>query len=306
MGVVLNVLKVTLEEGLMYALLAFGVYLTYSILDFPDLSVDGTMPLGAILTGVLILHGVNPWICLIAAFAAGGLFGCLTGVLHVRYKIRPLLSGILVYTALLSVNLVILFLFNDGNSVASFFRKPTIFSAFPASLLPESVGGYYIRQLIVSFLLVVVCKVLLDAFLRTKCGLLLRATGDNAGFVTMLARDPGRSKITGLAIGNGFAALSGSVIAQAKGSADQQMGVGMVVLGLASVIIGLSLFKNVRRVRPTTAVVFGSVAYKACLSIALALGLPTEYLKLLMAVLFVLALVAGGKPALKRRANHAA
>jgi putative ABC transport system permease protein len=233
-------------------------------------------------------------------------FGSVTGILHVKFKIRPLLSGILIYTALLSANLVILFLFNDGNSVASFFRKPTIFSAFPASFLPETVGGLYIRQLVVSLFLVVVCKVLLDLFLRTKCGLLLRATGDNAGFVTMLARDPGRSKITGLAIGNGFAALSGSVIAQAKGSADQQMGVGMVVLGLASVIIGLSLFKGFRRIRPTTAVIFGSIAYKACLSIALALGLPTEYLKLLMAILFVLALIAGDKPMLKRRVNHAA
>lgn len=306
MQIILNVLKVTLEEGLMYTLLAFGVYLTYSILDFPDLSVDGTMPLGAILSGVLILKGANPWICLIAAFLAGAAFGSLTGVLHVKFKIRPLLSGILVYTALLSVNLVILFLFNDGNSVASFFRKPTIFSAFPASLLPEQVGGMYIRQLIVSLVLVVICKLLLDAFLRTKCGLLLRATGDNAGFVTMLARDPGRSKITGLAIGNGFAALSGAVIAQAKGSADQQMGVGMVVLGLASVIIGLSLFKGIRRMRATTAVVFGSIVYKACLSVALALGLPTEYLKLLMAVLFVVALLAGEKPVLKRRLNHAA
>lgn len=306
MQIILNVLKVTLEEGLMYALLAFGVYLTYSILDFPDLSVDGTMPLGAILSGVLILKGANPWVCLIAAFLAGAAFGSLTGVLHVKFKIRPLLSGILVYTALLSVNLVILFLFNDGNSVASFFRKPTIFSAFPASLLPEQVGGMYARQLIVSLVLVVICKILLDVFLRTKCGLLLRATGDNAGFVTMLARDPGRSKITGLAIGNGFAALSGAVIAQAKGSADQQMGVGMVVLGLASVIIGLSLFKGIRRMRATTAVVFGSIVYKACLSVALALGLPTEYLKLLMAVLFVVALLAGEKPVLKRRVNHAA
>ena len=176
MEIILNVLKVTLEEGLMYALLAFGVYLTYSILDFPDLSVDGTMPLGAILSGVLILHGVNPWLCLFAAFLAGAGFGSITGILHVKLKIRPLLSGILMFTALLSVNLVILFLFNGGNSVASFFRKPTIFSAFPASLIPETVGGFYIRQLVVSLVLVIVCKVLLDAFLRTKCGLLLRAT----------------------------------------------------------------------------------------------------------------------------------
>jgi putative ABC transport system permease protein len=306
MQIVLNVLKVTLEEGLMYALLALGVYLTYSILDFPDLSVDGTMPLGAILSGVLILKGVNPWICLLVSFLAGAAFGSLTGALHVKLKIRPLLSGILVYTALLSVNLVILFLFNDGNSVASFFRKPTIFSAFPASLLPETVGGLYIRQLVVGLVLVVVCKLLLDAFLRTKSGLLLRATGDNAGFVTMLARDPGRSKIIGLALGNGFAALAGSVIAQAKGSADQQMGVGMVVLGLASVIIGLSLFRGIRRMRATTAVVLGSIAYKACLTVALALGLPTEYLKLLMAALFVLALLVGDKPLLRRVTRYAA
>ena len=306
MQIVLNVLKVTLEEGLLYALLAFGVYLTYSILDFPDLSVDGTMPLGAILSGVLILKGVNPWVCLLVSFLAGAAFGSLTGALHVKLKIRPLLSGILVYTALLSVNLVILFLFNDGNSVASFFRKPTIFSTFPATLLPETVGGFYIRQLAVGLVLVAVCKLLLDAFLRTKSGLLLRATGDNAGFVTMLARDPGRSKIIGLALGNGFAALAGSVIAQAKGSADQQMGVGMVVLGLASVIIGLSLFRGVRRMRATTAVVLGSIAYKACLSVALALGLPTEYLKLLMAVLFVFALLIGEKPLLRRVTRHAA
>jgi len=306
MQIVLNILKVTLEEGLLYALLALGVYLTYSILDFPDLSVDGTLPLGAILSGVLILKGVNSWVCLLASFLAGAAFGSLTGVLHVKLKIRPLLSGILVYTALLSVNLVILFLFNDGNSVASFFRKPTIFSSFPASLLPETVGGIYIRQLAVGLVLVVVCKLLLDAFLRTKCGLLLRATGDNAGFVTMLARDPGRSKIIGLALGNGFAALAGSVIAQAKGSADQQMGVGMVVLGLASVIIGLSLFRGIRRMRATTAVVLGSIAYKACLTVALALGLPTEYLKLLMAALFVLALLVGEKPLLRRVTRYAA
>ncbi len=306
MQIVLNILKVTLEEGLLYALLALGVYLTYSILDFPDLSVDGTMPLGAILSGVLILKGVNPLVCLLASFLAGAAFGSLTGVLHVKLKIRPLLSGILVYTALLSVNLVILFLFNDGNSVASFFRKPTIFSSFPASLLPETVGGLYIRQLVVGLVLVVVCKLLLDAFLRTKCGLLLRATGDNAGFVTMLARDPGQSKIIGLALGNGFAALAGSVIAQAKGSADQQMGVGMVVLGLASVIIGLSLFRGIRRMRATTAVVLGSIAYKACLTVALALGLPTEYLKLLMAALFVLALLVGEQPSVRRVTRHAA
>lgn len=290
MDILLNVCRVTLEEGLMYALMAIGVYITYSILDFPDLSVDGTMPMGAIVTAVLIIHGVNPWLCLVIAFALGMLGGAVTGLLHVKLNIRPLLCGIIVYTALLSINLVVLFKGNNGTTVASFFRKPTIFNSGAAELFPETW-----RIVIVSLILVVVCKVAMDFYLRTKSGLLLRATGDNERYVTMLARDPGHTKILGLAIGNGFAALAGCVIAQQKGSADQQMGVGMVVLGLASVIIGLSVFKKVRFMKPTTMVILGSILYKACLSGALALNLPTEYLKLLMAVLFTLALVFSGK-----------
>ena len=292
MDIILNVTKVTLEEGLMYAILAMGVYITYSILDFPDLSVDGTMPFGAILTGVLILKGVNPWLCILASFMCGALAGCVTGILHVKLKIRDLLCGILVYTSLLTVNLVLIGWGTGGLSIASFFRAPTIFNTFPATLIPEKVGGFALRILVMSLVLVIVLKVLLDAYLKTKSGLLLRATGDNAQYVTMLAQDPGKVKVLGLALGNGFAAVSGSVIAQAKGSADTQMGVGMVVLGLASVIIGLSVFKKVAFMKATTMVILGSIVYKACLSIALALGLPTNYLKLLMAVLFTVAIVA--------------
>ncbi|MCD7730444.1 MAG: ABC transporter permease [Oscillospiraceae bacterium] len=291
MSVLLNVCIVTLEEGLMYAILALGLYITYSILDFPDLSVDGTFPLGAILTGILIMNGVNPWLCLILTFAAGMLAGTVTGLLHVKLKIRPLLCGILIYTACLSVNLVILYKGTGGKAIATFFNKGTIFNTAFSALIPENIGGYYLRTTIVSLVLVIICKILLDLYLKTKSGLLLRATGNNEKFVTMLGQDNGLSKILGLAIGNGFAALSGSVIAQSKGSADQQMGVGMVVLGLASVIIGLSVFKRVRFMKATTMVILGSIVYKGCLSVALALGLPTEYLKLLMAVIFTLALV---------------
>ena len=239
MDIVMNVLRVTLEEGLMYALLAIGVYITYSILDFPDLSVDGTMPMGAIVTAVLIIHGVNPWLCLAITFALGMACGAVTGLLHVKLNIRPLLCGIIVYTAMLSLNLVILFKGNNGITVASFFKKPTIFNSGIAEFFPEKW-----KVVILSLILVVICKIIMDFYLKTKSGLLLRATGDNERYVTMLAKDPGYTKILGLAIGNGFAALSGCVIAQQKGSADQQMGVGMVVLGLASVIIGLSVFKK--------------------------------------------------------------
>lgn len=289
-----GVLTVTLEEGLMYAILALGVYITYSILDFPDMSVDGTMPLGAIVTGIMIINGVNPWVALIASFLFGAVGGAITGFLHVKCKIRPLLCGILVYTALLSINLVILFKYNDGISVASFFRDPTIFNTGLATLIPERVNGFALRKIVVSLVLVIVCKIAIDLYLKTKAGMILRATGDNEQYVTMLARDPGSFKIIGLAIGNGFAAFAGSVIAQSKGNADQQMGVGMVVIGLASVIIGISLFKKLSFMKATTMVILGSIVYKACLSIALALGLPSEYLKLLMAVLFTLALVLSG------------
>ena len=123
MDIVMNVLRVTLEEGLMYALLAIGVYITYSILDFPDLSVDGTMPMGAIVTAVLIIHGMNPWLCLVITFLLGMACGAITGLLHVKLNIRPLLCGIIVYTAMLSINLVILFKGNNGITVANFCLK---------------------------------------------------------------------------------------------------------------------------------------------------------------------------------------
>lgn len=291
MDIFLNIFKVTLEEGLMYAILAMGVYITYSVLDFPDLSVDGTMPLGAVVTGVLILKGVNPWLCILISFVLGGAAGAVTGFLHVKLKIRDLLCGILTYTALLSINLVIISAGTGGMSIAAFFNQPTIFSILPVALIPENIGGYSLRMLIAALLITLLTKVLVDLFFKTKTGLLLRAAGDNSQYVTLLAENPGKSKILGLCIGNGLAAMAGSIIAQAKGSADPQMGVGMVVMGLASVIIGLSLFKKCSFMKATTMVVFGSIAYKACLSIALALGLPTNYLKLLMAVIFTAAIV---------------
>lgn len=305
MGTVMNVLIVTLEEGLMYALMALGVYITYSILDFPDLSVDGTFPLGAILSGIMIMHGINPWISLIAAFIVGMTAGAVTGLLHVKLNIRPLLCGILIYTGCLSINLVLLLKGTGGKAIVTFFNKDTIFNSSLGALIPESIGGFYLRTTIVSLILVIICKIVLDLFLKTKSGLLIRATGDNERFVTMLGKDNGKSKILGLALGNGFAALSGSVIAQSKGSADQQMGVGMVVLALASVIIGLSVFKKADFMKATTMVILGSVLYKGCLSIALAVGLPTEYLKLLMAIIFTAALVMSAKLTGKKSANLA-
>lgn len=292
MNFVVNILIGIVEEGLMYALLAMGMYITYSILDFPDLSVDGTFPLGAVLTGVLILHGVNPWLCLLISFAAGMLAGTLTGLMNVKLKIIPLLCGIIMYTAMLSVNLVIIRTGTNGGAIASFFTKSTIFNS--ATIIPERIGGFYLRTAIIALILVVLCKVIVDLYLKTKNGLLLRATGDNERYAIMLGKDPGTMKIFGLALGNGFAALAGSVIAQNKGSADQQMGIGMVVLGLASVIIGLSIFKRVKLMKGTTMVILGSLIYKASYQIVLELGLPTEWNNFVKAVIFLIALVIGG------------
>ena len=296
MTLVINILIDILNEGLMYALLAMGMYITYSILDFPDLSVDGTFPLGAVLSGVLIIQGVDPWLCLVISFAAGMAAGVLTGLMHVKLRITPLLCGIIMYTAMLSVNLVILKVGTDGKAVASFFTKNTIFNSGIASRIPKNIGegGFYIRTVVIALILVIVCKLLLDLYLKTKHGLLLRATGANDKYTVMLGRNPGSMKIFGLALGNGFAALAGSVIAQNKGSADQQMGIGMVVLGLASVIIGLSLFRRVKFMKGTTMVILGSLVYKAAYQIVLSLGIPTDFNNLMKALIFLVALVLGG------------
>ena len=288
MDVIFPLLKNVLEESFIYGLMVMGVYITYKILDFPDLSVDGTFPLGGCVTAILITAGVNPWAACVAAFLAGAAAGCVTGVLHVKLKVTDLLSGIIVMTALLSLNMVILGGV-QGKALLQFYNLPTIFTSAPMSLLPEPIYRY--RVLILSFILALAVKLIMDWFLKTKCGLLLRAAGDNAQFVTSLARSQGRMKILGLAIGNGCTALAGSVLAQQAENATTAIGTGMVVQALAAVIIGMSVFGRVRVMRPTTMVLLGTVIYKAILLLAM-MWLPSTFLKLAMAVLFVATLVA--------------
>jgi len=287
MNVVWGLLVNVLEEGFIYGIMAMGVYITYKILDFPDLSVDGTFPLGACAAAALINLGVNPWLACLLAFLAGCLAGAVTGLLHVKLKITDLLSGILMMTALWSVNLII----TGGTAIMQFFSKPTIFNSGPSALLPALL--YPHRVLLMVFLVMLLVKLALDWFLRTKSGLLLRATGDNGQFVTSLARDAGKMKILGLAIGNGCTALAGCILAQQAESANINSGKGMVVMALAAVILGTTLFRRVPIMRATTMAVIGSVLYKASLSIAMQLGLPTNYLKILMAVLLTAVLVLG-------------
>ena len=300
MSIVLGVM----EEGLIYAIMALGVYITYKILDFPDLSVDGTFPLGAAVTVMLILKGVNPFLTLFLAFLTGAFAGCITGIIHVKFKVRDLLSGIIVMTALYSLNLRI-----AGKANVPIFSQETIFeNAWLESMVPEALEPYLVALILL--VIVVVCKILLDLYLNTRSGFLLRAAGDNDVLVTSLAKDKGMVKILGLAIANGFASLAGCVYCQQKGFFEISIGTGTMVIGLANVIIGTQLLKRVGFIRSTTAVIIGSIVYKACVSIALLLNdlhiagldlsipVTASDLKLITSVLFLIILVvspSGGK-----------
>jgi putative tryptophan/tyrosine transport system permease protein len=286
LGTFLGLGEVVLREGFIYGIMAMGVYITYKILDFPDLSVDGTFPLGACLAAALITLGFEPWAVCIAAFAAGALAGSVTGLLHVKLGITDLLSGILVMTALWSVNLVI----TGGSAIKQFFNMDTIFNSGVVTLLPAPLFAH--RQLIMVGLIAILVKYGLDWYLSTKNGLLLRASGDNSQYVTNLGRNPGSMKILGLAIGNGCTALAGCILAQLNQNADINSGKGMVVMALAAVIIGISVFRRLSFIKFVTMAVLGAILYKACLMVALGLGLPNSYLKLLMAVLLTLAIVS--------------
>ena len=277
------------EEGLVYAIMALGVYITYRILDFPDLSVDGTFPLGAAVTVMLILKGVNPFLTLFLAFLTGAFAGCITGIIHVKFKVRDLLSGIIVMTALYSLNLRI-----AGKANVPIFSQETIFeNAWLESMVPEALEPYLVALILL--VIVVVCKILLDLYLNTRSGFLLRAAGDNDVLVTSLAKDKGMVKILGLAIANGFASLAGCVYCQQKGFFEISTGTGTMVIGLASVIIGMKLLKRFNSVKATTAVITGSVVYKACVSIAIAMGMAASDLKLITAVLFLVILVVSNR-----------
>lgn len=274
-----------LEEGLVYAIMTLGVYITYKILDFPDLSVDGTFPMGGALTASAIIAGVNPMLTLFLAFLAGALTGCVTGLIHVKLKVRDLLSGIIVMTALYSINLRI-----AGRASVPLFSKNTVFdNPLLSRIIPEGLAPYTV--VIILLIMVLICKVVLDLYLKTRSGYLLRAVGDNDALVTSLARDKGMVKILGLAIANGFAALAGAVYCQQKGVFDISVGTGTIVIGLANVIIGTQLFKRIGFVKSTTAVILGSILYKACVSIAISCGMEANDLKLITAMLFLVILV---------------
>ena len=270
-----------LEQGFIYGIMAMGIYISYKILDFPDLTVDGSFPLGAAVSAALVTLDVNPWLCLIAATLAGVLAGCVTGFLHIKLKIKDLLSGILVMTALYSINYRIV-----GSPNEFLMGMPTIFD-----IIPQGAAIYQYRYLIILLVIAAVAKILLDLYLNTKSGFLLKSVGDNAGLVVTLAQNPGKVKILGLAIANGLVSLSGALYCQRAMQFDISSGTGTLVMGLAAVIIGTTVFSKIKFMKVTTCVILGMVIYKACITLAISSGLQSSDTKLVVTVLFLVTLL---------------
>ena len=275
-----------LEQGMIYGILALGVYITYKILDFPDLTVDGSFPLGAAVAVRLISLGAPAALTLPAAFLSGALAGLCTGLIHVKLKVRDLLSGIVMMTGLYTVNLRI-----AGSGYVPIFHKNTVFDN---RLVNAVFGGAFsrVKTVLIILVITVAAKSVLDWYLSTKSGFLLRAAGENDTIVTSLGADQGLVKMVGLSIANGLVALSGCIYAQQQRSFEISIGTGAVVIGLASVIIGTNLFRRAAFLRITSGVILGSVLYKACVALAMFAGIGANAIKLVTAVLFLIILVA--------------
>jgi len=287
------------QMGLCFAVIALGVYISYSILDFPDLSVDGTFPLGGVVCTIFMLRlGLHPILAIFLTFFVGLLAGTVTGVLHVKFKISKLLSGIIVMTALLSINLALTKLLTRNGYTTTIFayRSENLAGLFDDKLVGHFGKGAkdYVILAILLFI-VVLLKLIVDWFLKTKVGYLLRATGDNEKLVISLGRDSGTYKIMGLALANGFVSVSGALYSQLFMQYDNTSGTGKVVLALASVIIGLAVFSGLRFVKDTTAVILGAVIYSLCLNYLVLVDTDGIYLKLLNAVMFALILIFNDK-----------
>ncbi len=279
-----------IQLGLCYALIALGMYIAYSILDFPDLTTDGTFPLGGVVGTILIYNlGLPPIVALFGAFIAGSLMGALTGVLHVKFGISKLLSGIIVMTGLMSVTLALTaILSGTGFTVTNFSYTAHGFCGLFNSDNGIMSDGTIIAVL---FVIVIIVKLLLDVFFKTKTGFMLRAAGNNEDLITSLGKDVGFYKILGLGIANGLVAFGGALYAQLTMNYDNTSGTGKVVLALASVIIGLALFSKAKFVKPTTAVIIGAIIYALCLNYFTLLDTNGTYLKIMNAVCFAAILV---------------
>ena len=265
-------LQATIEQSLIFAIMVLGVYISFRILNFPDMTVDGTFPLGAAISAKLLTLGVNPYLTLLVALVAGAAAGAVTGLIHVKLKVKDLLAGILVMTALYSINLRVM-----GKSNIPLFEENNIFNT-------------EYSMMITIVVLILISKFLLDYLLKTKFGFALKALGDNENLIVSLGLNEEKYKIYGLMIANAFVAFSGAVLAQYQGFADVGMGTGIIVIGLASIIIGDTLFGKRRRLAGTTIVIIGSILYRGVIAVTLSMGMDASDLKLITSVIVIIIL----------------
>ncbi|OES44545.1 ABC transporter permease [Domibacillus iocasae] len=269
------------ESGVIYAIMALGVYLSFRVLDFPDLTVDGSFVTGGAVASIMIVNGSDPFIATIAALFAGFLAGCVTGILHTKGGINPLLSGILMMIALYSINLRIM-------------GKPNVPLLAEETVMTKIDNWFASDWSILLFMLVVtlIIKFITDLFLKTEVGLSLRAVGDNEGMVRSFSANTGWMKVLGLGLSNALVAFSGALVAQYNGFNDVGMGIGMIVIGLASVIIGEAVIGHSSIARATLAVIVGAVLYRMIVTLALRIEfLDTGDMKLITAIIVIIALV---------------
>jgi putative tryptophan/tyrosine transport system permease protein len=286
MGMIGGILQISIEQGLAYSLIALGIVISFRILAFPDLTVEGSFVMGGAVAGRLIALGYHPLIGVMIAILAGFAAGCATGLLNTRLKINSLLAGILIMTILYSVNLRVM----DRANIP-LLNFVTVFTPFEQTT---------IRWLVVPIffaVIVFVCKFLVDLFLHTQIGLAMRATGDNEEMIRTLGVNTDNMTVFGLGISNAFVSLSGALVAQYQGFADIGMGIGMIVAGLAAIIIGEALLRAKSVGMKTFAAIFGTFVYRLVITIGLSIGLAPTDLKMATGVMVIIAL---GVPALKK------
>lgn len=274
----LNMWSGSIATGLCFALVAIGVYITFRILDFPDLTIDGSFPLGASITATMISAGINPYLSLPVAFAGGALAGAATAIIATRLRIHSLLASILTTTALISINLRIM-----GRANIPLLTTPSVFTPFEAPFqagltrwnneLVMKISGNLLAILLVGFMVLLV-KLFFDRFMLTELGLGMQATGANPQMIRSLGTDTNRMIVIGLALSNGLVGFAGSLFAQYQGFSDVNMGQGLIIAGLAAVILGETIFQPSRLPTATLAVVLGMVLYRIAIAAALNIKLP--------------------------------
>ncbi|PWL44447.1 MAG: ABC transporter permease [Clostridiales bacterium] len=275
----LSVIQGALELGLIFAIMSLGIFISFRILNIPDLTIDGTFTLGTSVSAIFAVNG-HPVLGVILAMVAGGLAGCVTGFLQTKMKVQPILAGILTMTALYSVNLRVM----GQKPNLSLFDKESIFSG-----LTQLMGEQYANLMMIALILII-SLLAIYFFLKTQLGMSLRATGDNEDMVRASSINSDAMKIMGLAIANAFVALAGAILAQYQSFSDVSGGIGMMVIGLASIIVGEAIFGRKSILRSLLAVVVGAVIYRFVLTIALRIGLEAGDLKLFSAILVTIAI----------------